>query len=360
MASIFRVGLTRDFLTPAGEFAMGDIGLRALENVPGLSFDFFPEYLPEVTPEQIAGYDAVISLAPRYTRRTLQGANFKLSLIARFGVGYDMIDVEALTEREVVLTITPDGVRRPMAAGIVTLMLALAHELFAKDRLVRQRKWEEKLSVRATGLGGLVFGSIGVGNIGREVFRLIKPFGMVSLGTDPFSRPEDVAALGVELVELETLLRRSDFVSVSCPLTPETRGLIGERELSWMKPTAYFINTSRGAVVNQSALYRALKERRIRGAALDVFEIEPIPDDEPLLQLDNVILTPHSLCWTEECFRAMGDSAVRAVLAVLRGEVPPHVVNREVLKRPGMQAKFETNREQWRLLAEGKVERSHP
>ena len=129
MASIFRVGLTRDFLTPAGEFAMGDIGLRALENVPGLSFDFFPEYLPEVTPEQIAGYDAVISLAPRYTRRTLQGANFKLSLIARFGVGYDMIDVEALTEREVVLTITPDGVRRPMAAGIVTLMLALAHEL---------------------------------------------------------------------------------------------------------------------------------------------------------------------------------------------------------------------------------------
>jgi phosphoglycerate dehydrogenase-like enzyme len=353
MANIFRVGLTRDFLTPAGELAMGDIGLRALENVPGVSYEFFPEYLPEVTPKQIAGYDAVISLAPRYTRRTVQGANLRLSLLARFGVGYDMIDVGALTEREVILTITPDGVRRPMAAGIVTLMLALAHELFAKDRLVRQRKWAERLSVKASGLTGRVLGSIGVGNIGRELFRLAQPFDMVHLAVDPHVSAEDVASLSIRLVDLETLMRESDFVCVNCPLTPETRGLVGERELSWMKPTAYFINTSRGPIVDPSALYGTLKERRIRGAALDVFSVEPLRDDDPLIELDNVILTPHSLCWTDECFRSMGESAACAVLSVLRGEIPPNVVNRHVLDRPGVQAKLEANRRRWQFAVEG-------
>jgi phosphoglycerate dehydrogenase-like enzyme len=114
-----------------------------------------------------------------------------------------------------------------------------------------------------------------------------------------------------------------------------------------MKPTAYFINASRGPIVDQSALYRALRDRKIRGAALDVFEKEPIPDDDPLLRLDNVILTPHSLCWTDQCYRGMGTSAIASVLAILRGEVPPYVVNREVLEQAGMRAKLEANRARW-------------
>jgi phosphoglycerate dehydrogenase-like enzyme len=215
---------------------------------------------------------------------------------------------------------------------------------------VRQRKWIERLSINAYGLTGRALGSIGLGNIGQEVFRLVKPLGMVHLGTDPFVKAQDVSGLEIQLVDLETLMRQSDFVCVNCPLTPQTRGMIGERELSWMKPTSYFINTSRGAVVDQTALYQLLKERRIRGAALDVFQVEPIPDDDPLLELNNVILTPHSLCWTDECFQNMGESAVRSVLAVLKGEIPPHVVNSQVLTRPGMRAKLEANRSRWHSL----------
>ncbi len=347
----FRVGLTRDFLNSDGEVALGDIGLQKLRTISGVSVDFFSEHLPEVTSTQIAGYDAVISLAPRYTRATLAEANSRLACLARFGVGYDMVDVEALTERDAILTITPDGVRRPMATAIVTLLLALAHELLAKDRLVRDGRWQERTNVKATGLTGRTFGSIGLGNVGREVLRLLKPFEMRYLATDPFVKPDEVAELGVKLVDVETLMRQSDFVSVHCPLNAQTRGLIGERELSWMRPTAHFISASRGPIVDQSALYRALKNRKIRGAGLDVFETEPVPKDEPLLKLGNVVLTPHTLCWTDECFLRMGESAIESVLSVLRGEIPAHVVNREALERPGMRAKLEANRARWLAIS---------
>jgi len=351
VAEGMNVGLTRDFLTPSGQVGMGDIGLRVLEEAPGVAYEFFSEHFAEVKPEQVAGRDGVISLAPRYTRQTLSGPDLKLSIVARFGVGYDMVDLEALTEHDVILTITPDGVRRPMATGVVTLLLALAHELLAKDRQVRNAKWSERLEIKTTGLTGRVLGSVGAGNIGREVFRLVQPLEMVHLATDPYVTPDEVRAENIRLVDLETLMRESDFVCVNCPLTPETRGLVGEREFAWMKPTAYFINTSRGPVVDQAALYRALKERRIRGAALDVFGVEPVPADEPLLKLDNLILTPHSLCWTDECFRSMGESAARSVLTVLKGDVPENVVNRKVLERPGLRAKLEANRRKWQQIA---------
>src|ERR1051326_3877967 len=349
-ASPFRVGFTRDFLAPSGELTFGDIGLNGLRQTPGIQFEFFPEHFPEIRPEQISGYDAVISLAPKITQATLGGNASNLSVLARFGVGYDKVDVPALTEKDVALTITPDGVRRPVAGAIVTFILALAHDLFGRDRLVRQNRWADRLSLNTFGLTGRVLGTVGLGNIGRELFRLIKPFEMVHLATDPFVAPSEAAQIEVELVDLETLMRRSDFVAVNTPLMPETKGLISEREFSWMKPTAYFINTSRGPVVDQKALYRALKEHKIRGAALDVFEVEPLPPGEPLIELDNVILTPHSICWTDQCFRMMGESAVNSVLAVLRGEIPQYVVNRAVLERPAFRAKLERNRVRWQQL----------
>ena len=346
---MFRVGLTRDFLTPAGELAMGDIGLSALKDSPCVSYQFFREHLTEVSPEQLAGYDGVISLSPRFTKRSLSGDTSRLGVLARFGVGYDMVDVDALTERNVLLTITPDGVRRPVAAAIVTFILALTHEVFAKDRLVRQGRWAERQAITARGLTGKVLGSIGVGNIGRELFRLIRPFEMVHLGFDPLVKQADVEDLGVKLVDLETLMRRSDFVSINCPLKAETKGLVGERELSWMKPEAYLINTARGPLVDQEALYLALKEKRIRGAGLDVFDPEPLPSGDPLAELENVILTPHSVCWTDECFRTNGECAVRSVLEALQGKIPEHVVNREVLSHVGLHTKLEENRKRWAL-----------
>lgn len=347
----FRVGLTRDFLSSSGELVLGDIGLQALSDMPGISWEFLTEYLPEVSAKQASRYDAIISLAPRYTNQTLEGAS-RLSLVARLGVGYDMVDVPALTAHDTILTITPDGVRRPMATAVITLLLALAHELLAKDRLVREGRWQERTGVKATGLTGRTFGSIGLGNIGREVFRLLAPFEMAHLATDPFVKPSEVVDLRVKLVDLETLMHQSDFVSVHCPLNAQTRGMIGERELSWMKPTACFISASRGPIVDQAALTRALKERKIRGAALDVFAEEPVRTDDPLLKLENVILTPHTLCWTDECFLRMGKSAIESVLGVLGGDPPCHVVNPEVLERPGMQAKLKANQTRWQAMCQ--------
>ena len=349
----FRVGLTRDLLAPDGSLTLGDLGLAELEGEPHISLEFFAEFRPEVTPEQIASYDAVISLAPAYTRQTTQGADLRLSVLARIGVGYDMLDLEALSDRNIIVTITPDGVRRPMASGIAAVILALAHQLPQKERLVRRGGWKERTGIKSIGLTGRTLGSVGLGNIGREMFRVLQPFRMIHLATDPYVDPKAARELGVQLVDLETLMKESDFVCVNCPLTPETRHLIGAIQLGWMKPTAFFINTSRGAVVDQAALYSALKENRIRGAALDVFEAEPIAAGDPLLALDNVIATPHSLCWTDECFRLMGESAVRSVLAVLRGDQPSYVVNHSVLKQPAMQAKLDSNRLRWKSATEG-------
>jgi phosphoglycerate dehydrogenase-like enzyme len=346
-SNVFRVGLTGDFVTPSGELAMGDAGLERLRDAPNVAYEIFGEHFPEVTPAQVAGCDAVLAMGPKFTRQTVSDPNLKLGIVARFGVGYDTVDVDALTERDVVLTITPDGVRRPVAAGVVSLILALTHQLFAKDRLVREGRWAERTNIKAEGVTGRVLGMVGIGNIGAEVLRLIRPFEMRHLAFDPYINPADVADLGVEMVSLETVMRQSDFVSVNCPLNEQTRRLIGERELSWMMPSAYFINTARGPVVDQTALYEALKERRIRGAGLDVFATEPIPRGDPLLTLDNVILTPHSLCWTDECFRMISESAVQSALDFMQGEVPKHVVNRKVLDRPGFRAKLEENRRRW-------------
>jgi phosphoglycerate dehydrogenase-like enzyme len=351
----FRVGLTRDFLTPAGDLAFEDIGLRKLEDEPHIVLEFLPDFSREVTPQQIAGYDAVISLSPAYTRRSLDGPDLSLSILARFGVGYDMLEMEALSDQNIIVTITPDGVRRPVASGIVGLILALAHQLLPKDRLVRHGPWGERLNIKSIGLTGRILGSVGLGNIGSELFRLMRPFEMIHLATDPFIMTDHAGDLGVRLVDLETLMKESDFVCVNCPLTPQTRQLVGARQLGWLKPTAFFINTSRGAVVDQVALYHALKENRIRGAALDVFETEPIAPDDPLLALDNVVVTPHSLCWTDECFRLMGESAADSVLAVLRGDVPQHVVNRPVLEKPALRAKLKSNRNRWSAEGSGGV-----
>jgi D-3-phosphoglycerate dehydrogenase len=343
--SPFRVGLTRDFLRDDGAPALGDIGLARLDAAPGVAYEFLDAYEPEATPEQIAGLDAVISLNPRYSAATFAAGAGRLAIVARFGVGYDNVVVAALTANDVLLAITPDGVRRPMASAIVALILALAHQLVPKRRLVREGRWTatgaELGEVIGVGLDGRTLGSIGIGNIGAELFRLIAPFGMRHLAHDPYVGAEAAAALGVGLVDLDTLLAESDFVCVNCPLLPATRGLIGERALGRMKPSAFLINTARGPIVDQAALCRALADGRLAGAALDVFEREPLPPDDPLRRLDNVILTPHGIGYTDELTRGCGESAIRAVLAVARGEPPPHVVNREALARPGVQAKLD-------------------
>jgi D-3-phosphoglycerate dehydrogenase len=329
----FRVGITRDFLAPDGKMPFADLGFDLLESARGVAYELFPEHRREVGPDQIAGYDAIVSLAPAYTRETFAGAD-RLAVIARFGVGYDMIDLAAATEAGVAVAITPEGVRRPVASSVVTFILALAHRMFDRDRLVRSGQTRGQMQMVGTGLSGRTLGLVGLGNIGRDIIRLIRPFGMVHIAHDPYASPTQAAELGVELVSLDDLLSRSDFVSINCPLNAETRGLINERELRLMKSTAFFINTARGPIVDQAALTRALQERRIAGAALDVFEVEPLPASDPLVALDNVILAQHSICITDEVLRGNGTGACQAALSVARGEAPAHVVNREVLGNP--------------------------
>jgi D-3-phosphoglycerate dehydrogenase len=281
----------------------------------------------------------LLVLAPHVSARTLEGAD-RLAIVARFGVGYDSVDVDACTRHGVLVTITPDGVRRPVATAAITYVLALAQKLLIKDRLTRTGRWDEKIDHMGVGVTGRTLGLIGLGNIGRETLRLAQPFGMRHLAHDPYATPESAAAIGAELVDLDTLLREADFVCVTCALTPETYHLVNAERLARMKPTAYLINVARGPIVDQRALYAALREGRIAGAGLDVFEEEPVDPNEPILALGNVIVTPHGICWTDECFLGNGRSACQSILDVAAGRVPRHVVNRAALESPILQAKL--------------------
>lgn len=219
-------------------------------------------------------------------------------------------------------------------------MIALAKRLADKDRLVRQGRWD----VRGAYCGGEIYGKtlgiVGFGNTGSELARLVAPFAMRVLVFDPYVTAETAQRLGVEAVPLDDLLRQADFVCIHAKLTDETRGLIGARELALMKPTAYLINCARGPIVDQRALTAALRERRIAGAGLDVFETEPLPVDDLLLRLDNVMLSPHTAAHTRDLSIAMGEINSEQMLAVASGRPPRDVVNREVLDRPGFQAKL--------------------
>lgn len=336
MASTFHVGVTGDFLKPDGSPAFTNIGLELLDEAPGVSWDVLPEATTELRPDQIRGYDALVVLSPRVTPATLADSH-QLSLIARFGVGYDSVDVPACTEHGVLLTITPDGVRRPVATAVLALLLALSHRLPAKDRLTREGRWSQKSDYMGTGLTGRTLGVIGLGNIGREVFKLTRPLDMRHVAYDPFASAESAAGVGAELLGLDDLLRQSDFVAICCALSEETHHLLNAQRLALLKPTAYLINAARGPIVDQQALTHALQQHAFAGAGLDVFEQEPIDPQDPILKLDNVIVSPHALCWTDECFGGIGRSAIGSVLEVAAGRVPTHVVNRDALNHPALQ-----------------------
>lgn len=332
----FRVGITRDFLAEDGSLGYGDIGLSLLKEEESVEFEFLEENTPELRPEQIQNYNGLLVLSPKLTAQSLSQCP-DLRIVARFGVGYDSVDVPACTQNGTVLTITPNAVRRPVAIAALTFLLSLSHRLLIKDKLTRTNRWDQRLDHMGQGLNKRTLGVIGVGNIGQEVFRVAQNLGLRFLGYDPHTSPEAVQDLGVELVPLETLLARSDYVVICCTLIPETHHLINEERLKLMKSNAYLINVSRGPVIDQTALYQALKAKQIQGAGLDVFEQEPVDPNEPLLQLDNVILAPHSLCWTDQFFEAIGYEACQSIVDVAQGKRPPTVVNPDALEHSALQ-----------------------
>jgi D-3-phosphoglycerate dehydrogenase len=335
----FRIGITRDVVRADGTSIFDKRALQIFDEAQ-LPWEFIADDAKALTAAHGAQYDALCVFNPKVPAEVVSGPGSRVQIVARMGVGYDSVDVKACTEHGVIVTNTPDGVRRSVATSILTLILALAQKLFIKDRITRAGRWAETTNHMGVGLTGKTVGSIGVGNIGGEAYRLLAPLEMRHIAFDPYMNADEAAKLRVRLVDKETVFREADFVFVNTPLTPETRGAVGAREFALMKPTAYFINTARGPVVDEEALYAALSGRRIAGAAIDVFQHEPVDPDNPLLTLDNVIVTPHSICWTDEFFRNNAESAFRSVAAVAAGKAPVFVVNREVLGRSNVRARL--------------------
>jgi len=331
MPDAFRVGITSDILDSRGEPAFGREPLKALDRV---QWEWLPRDLREITAEHAAQFDALYVNSPRVPSTAVARRDLRLKLISRHGVGYDSVDVAAMTQAGVLVANTPNAVPRPVATIALTFILALAHKLMAKDRITRAGRWPERLEHMGIGLTGRTLGVIGAGRIGKELLRLAKNFDLRLLAADPYAETLELHYIGARQVPLDELMRESDFVVVACLLNEQTRGLVGARELALMKPGAFFINVARGPIVDEKALYQALAARRIAGAGLDVFEEEPTPADNPILKLDNVIVSPHALCWTDELFGNIARTAIGAVLAVHAGRRPEFVVNPAALSHP--------------------------
>ena len=339
-SSPFRVALTADFYDAAGQTKYRDIGLSQFDGCDRIAVSRFADHRAEIEPDQLAGVNGVIVLTPRVTARSLSGSGDLLA-IGRFGVGFDTVDVAACTSADVVLFITAGAVDRPVAEATVGWMLALTHHFRAKDRLVREARWDERSQYMGCELRERTLGVIGFGGIGRSLVKLLSSFGMnPPLVFDPFTPSSIIEEHGAKAVTLDELLTQADFVSLHCPLNEQTRNLIGVRELSLMKPTSYLINTARGGIIDETALMEALASRRIAGAALDCFVGEPLTAPPPFAQFDNVLLAPHCIAWTDELFRDIGRTACQGMIDLASGNRPRGIVNPEVLDRPGFLAKW--------------------
>ena len=255
-----------------------------------------PEVHERLSEEQILAYagqfDGTLCGDDRYTRRVLERCVPRLKVIAKWGTGVDSIDRDAAAELGVAVRNTPNAFTLPVADTVMGYLLAFVRRQPWMDRAVKSGTWEK---IPGRSLSECTLGVIGVGNIGKAVIRRARPFGMKIIATDivPIA-PDFIVEMGVEMTSLEDLMRRADFVSVNCDLNPTSYHIINANSLAWMQPSAVMVNSARGPLVDEPALVTALQTGQIAGAALDVFEVEPLPADSPLLKLDNVMLAPHN------------------------------------------------------------------
>jgi phosphoglycerate dehydrogenase-like enzyme len=341
---VFRVGITSDLV--AGTVPDGWLArprAEVLDPLPDVECDLLAESVPEIRPEVVRGYDAVISGAPRWTRESVRGDK-RLALIVRWGAGVDEVDLDSATKAGIVVATSPaSGNRAAVAESVLAFILALSKNLLAKNRLTKQGRALEAQELSGALVAGRVIGIIGFGGTGQalaEFLRPLKPARIVAY--DPYVADEVLGRLDVIATDLESLVRDSDYVAVMCSLTKETHHLIGSELLALMKPTAYLVNAARGPIVDQAALTRALLERRIAGAAIDVFEPEPPPHDEPLLALEDVVTTGHAIAWTTESLYECSLEACRAVASVYHGLLPAYVANPDVLGRANLRVKIDS------------------
>lgn len=318
--------------------AIKNAGAQAVELLreAGCQLVFAPRFGP-LSAEQLEpllpGMDAVIASLDQFTAAVLSSpAAATLKIISRWGVGYDAVDVAAATQRGIVVTNTPGLLNEAVADYAFALLLTLARRVHEGHLAMRAGEWRASWGCD---VAGKTLGLVGCGRIGQAVARRAAGFHLRLLGCD-CAPGETARQLGVQFVSLAELLRESDFVSLHAALTPASRGLIGEAQFRQMKPTALFVNTGRGALVDEAALVRALREGWIAGAAVDVYAVEPLPADHPLRSAPNILLSPHQASFGRETGERVSLVAVQAIVDLLRGRRPQHVVNPDVWQSPAL------------------------
>jgi glyoxylate reductase len=305
---------------------------------PVAEMEIWPQELPpsyEVLLEKVRDVDGLLALLTDRIDTALMEAAPKLKVISNLAVGYDNIDIAEATRRSILVGNTPEVLTETTADLTFALLMAAARRVVEADVFTRRGQWKTwgPMVMLGQDIHHATLGIVGLGRIGAEVAKRAKGFDMEVLYYDLQRRSEAERQLGVEYVsELPALLSRSDFISLHLPLSPQTYHLIGAAEFNAMKPTAVLINTSRGPVVDQKALYQALKSRQIFAAAIDVTEVEPIPAEDPLLTLDNLVITPHIGSASFTTRTSMATMAAANLIAGLRGQIPPNCVNPEAFR----------------------------
>lgn len=350
----FELLISGDLANASGEPA-ADIALDLLAPAPHIHWKFLADHQPsandphyqdrlyslEVTPDHVAAADGIIICRPWLKPAAFARGAPKLLAIGRAGIGYDKIDLDACTVNDVVVFNSPDGLTHSTASAAMILMLALARRLPQQMKLVREFHWDRQNQTTGDDLEGRVLGIVGLGKTALEMVRLLAPFRMKVIAYSPHADKAVAERADVTLVRsMDEVFRAADYISLHTRLTPATRGQITEKLLRLMKRTAFFINVARGELVDEAALVRCLQERTIAGAGLDVFDEEPLPLTNPLLKLDNVILTPHWLCSTHQAGRATMAAVLEGMLSVSRGEIPDNILNPAVLDRAGFREKL--------------------
>lgn len=340
-----RVGVSRDFLNPDGTRSFDEEAWNILQASSNIEIQFLDQAAAmPVTQNDVRQFDVLLIKRNPVSASALDPAlsdskpGARLRLLARNGAGYDHIDVDACTRAGIMVSVTRQAVAHSVASSVLALMLAFSHRLPERDRMTRAGQWSRRWAEHGTALRGRTLGVIGLGNIGLEVFRLSSPWGMRHLGYTPRPDAAKYKGLDIELTDLPTLLRNSDFIALCCPFTDQTHHLIDAAAFELMRPNAILINTARGEIVDEAALVSALKEQRIAGAGIDVYETEPPRHDHPLFSFDSVILGSHNLAYSDELNRAANRAAVDAVMAFAAGNIPQDLVNPQVLVHPNFDA----------------------
>ncbi len=279
--------------------------------------------------------DVLMIVYAKATADIIENAS-KLKGVIKYGVGVDNIDVAKATEKGIVVANVPDYAIETVADHAMGLLLSLARNIMIADRLMRARTWgiwaSPPVSLRGIDLKGKVLGLVGIGRIGKAVSERAQAFGMKVIASDPYVSPEIASQMKVDLKTFDEVISSSDFISLHSPLTDETKGLINTKAISMMKQGVFIINTARGPLIDHHDLVKALTERRIAGAALDVFQKEPPDTDDPIFQLDNVVLTPHIAWYTDEALRRLEMTAAQHAIDLLNGKMPTNTVNGQILK----------------------------